>query len=68
MADPVDEENPWSPARSSDLYLVKGWGDPYFFVSEKGTVQVRPDPEKRPNQVIDLFELTQDLEARGLYP
>jgi arginine decarboxylase len=61
-----DEDTPgWSIAKSSELYQVRGWGEPYFSISERGTVEVTPDPEKS-NRRIDLFELVQDLEARGL--
>lgn len=67
MTHAYDEEDVWTPGRSADLYLIKGWGDPYFSVSERGTVVVRPDPEGQPDRTIDLYDLTQDLEARGLY-
>ncbi len=61
-----DEQAPeWSIAKSAELYQVRGWGEPYFSISERGTVEVRPDPEK-PTRAIDLHELVQDLEARGL--
>jgi arginine decarboxylase len=60
-----DEAPGWSVARSAELYQVRGWGEPYFSISERGNVEVTPDPEK-PNRKIDLHELVQDLEARGL--
>ncbi len=61
-----DEQVPgWTIAKSAELYQVRGWGEPYFSISERGTVQVLPDPEK-PGRTIDLHELVQDLEARGL--
>jgi arginine decarboxylase len=60
-----DEAPGWSVARSAELYQVRGWGEPYFSINERGTVEVTPDPEK-PNRKIDLHELVQDLEARGL--
>ena len=60
-----DEAPGWSVARSAELYQVRGWGEPYFAINERGTVEVTPDPEK-PNRKIDLHELVQDLEARGL--
>jgi arginine decarboxylase len=60
-----DEPEGWTIAKSSELYQVRGWGEPYFSISERGTVQVTPDPEN-PHRAIDLHELVQDLEARGL--
>jgi len=60
-----EQGNGWSIIKSSDLYQVRGWGEPYFSVSERGTVLVTPDPEK-PGRTIDLYELVGDLEARGL--
>src|SRR5690242_16863905 len=61
-----DELTPvWTTAKSAELYQVRGWGEPYFSISERGTLEVRPDPEK-PTRSIDLHELVQDLEARGL--
>lgn len=55
---------PWTTGHSAELYQIKGWGEPYFKVGANGNVLVHPDPERENS--IDLFELTQDLEARGL--
>jgi arginine decarboxylase len=55
----------WTVQRSAELYQVKGWGLPYFQVNVAGHVEVVPDPE-RPSDAIDLFELVNDLDARGL--
>ena len=60
-----EHEARWSVQRSADLYQIRGWGHPYFTINEAGHVQVVPDPE-RPQQAIDLFELVNDLDARGL--
>ena len=30
--------NGWSVARSADTYQVRGWGDPYFQINERGGV------------------------------
>ncbi len=61
-----DEAAPrWTVANSAELYQIRGWGEPYFSISERGTVVVSPDPEK-PERKIDLYELVGDLEARGL--
>jgi arginine decarboxylase len=60
-----DEPEGWTIAKSSELYQVRGWGEPYFSISERGTVQVTPDPENA-HRAICMHELVQDLEARGL--
>ncbi|HEX7479214.1 MAG TPA: biosynthetic arginine decarboxylase [Polyangiales bacterium] len=65
MIDQDNEVPGWTIARSSELYQVRGWGEPYFSISERGTVVVRPDPE-RPDREIDLYNLVQNLRARGL--
>ena len=55
---------PWTPKDSSERYQVRGWGLPYFFVNERGHVEVRPDG--RTERAVDLYALAQDLTARGL--
>lgn len=54
----------WSPEDGSELYQVAGWGDPYFSINDRGHVQVTPDPSLEHG--VDLYDLTVDLEARGL--
>ncbi|GAB4206275.1 MAG: biosynthetic arginine decarboxylase [Sandaracinaceae bacterium] len=63
MDDEHDER--WTVGKSADLYQIRGWGHPYFTINDAGHVQVIPDPE-RPHHAIDLFELVNDLDARGL--
>ena len=60
-----EHEERWTVSKSADLYQIRGWGNPYFTINEAGRVQVVPDPE-RAELVIDLFELVNDLVARGL--
>lgn len=60
-----EHEARWTIQKSADLYQIRGWGHPYFTINEAGHVQVVPDPE-RPQHSIDLFELVNDLDARGL--
>ena len=60
-----EHEERWSISKSADLYQIRGWGNPYFTINELGRVQVVPDPT-RPEHTIDLFELVNDLDARGL--
>ncbi|MEO6599712.1 MAG: hypothetical protein ABIQ16_07555 [Polyangiaceae bacterium] len=54
----------WSTERSTQRYQIQGWGAPYFHVNARGHVEVTPSPDQ--GKTINLFELTQDLKARGL--
>ena len=58
------EPQPWSVAKSRELYQVHGWGAPYFGINEAGHVEVRPDPDQ--DRGIDLHDLTEQLSERGL--
>ncbi|MBW2462305.1 MAG: hypothetical protein JRH11_11720, partial [Deltaproteobacteria bacterium] len=59
-----DGKGPWSPADSANTYQVRGWGEPYFTINDAGHVEVLSDPTGTAR--IDLYELTTELEARGL--
>jgi arginine decarboxylase len=54
----------WSPAKSSDLYKVGSWGSGFFDINEKGNMIVTPQGASGPH--VDLLELTQDLQERGI--
>ncbi len=58
------EPREWSVKKSSKLYQIKGWGEPYFRINELGHVEVRPDPTA--DRAIDLYDLTKQLAERGL--
>jgi len=60
-----DEDDPWTPQKSAELYLLDGWGAPYFRTNERGTIEVTPR-RTHPERSVDLHALTMDLEARGL--
>jgi arginine decarboxylase len=62
---PEDAPAPWTIESARALYNVDGWGAGFFDVNEKGHVVVRPDKE-RPEHVIDLYEVTNDLEEQGM--
>lgn len=48
----------WSPAHSSLLYRVDGWGAPYFAVNSNGNVSVLPHGVNTlPHQEIDLLKV-----------
>ncbi len=59
-----DRSSPWSPADSANTYQVRGWGEPYFTINDAGHAEVLSDPTGTAR--IDLYELTTELEARGL--
>jgi arginine decarboxylase len=54
----------WTKENSSDLYKVGAWGSNFFDINEKGNIVVTPSG---PNGAkVDLLELTQDLQERGI--
>jgi arginine decarboxylase len=54
----------WTVRDSLELYNVTNWGDGFFDVNAEGRVEVRPRRDRGPG--IDLLELVQSLERRGL--
>jgi len=56
----------WSPEDSHSLYGMGDWGLGYFGVSPDGTVEIYPDTD--PGRKMDLLDIVQGLEARGIYP
>src|SRR3954463_14543473 len=61
VREPADR---WSIAEASELYDVASWGKGYFSVEPNGHVWVRPD--KDPSRGIDLKELVDNLQLRGI--
>src|SRR5580692_209144 len=61
VREPADR---WSIAEASELYDVASWGKGYFAVEPNGHVWVRPD--KEPARGIDLKELVDNLQLRGI--
>src|SRR6478672_2399899 len=55
----------WTIDSAKALYNVEGWGAGFFDINEKGHVVVRPDKD-HPDHVIDLYEVTNDLEEQGM--
>ncbi len=62
MIDPALKR--WTAADASELYDVPGWGKGYFSVSPEGSLLVHP--ERDPKRAIDLKELIERLQLRGL--
>lgn len=58
--------NSWTLADSNDLYGVKHWGAPYFYISEDGNIEVAPTGNGNPR--INLKALVDDLRRRGIQP
>ncbi len=54
----------WKIADAMETYGVKLWGKGYFSINKAGHVAVHPN--KRTDEAIDLKELVDDLQARGI--
>ena len=54
----------WSPEKSASLYGINNWGNGYFRVNSAGNVSVSPTGAN--GAQIDLHELTQELQDRGI--
>src|SRR6476469_4484554 len=61
VREPADR---WSTVEAGELYDVASWGKGYFSVGSNGHVWVRPD--KDPARGIDLKELVDNLQLRGI--
>jgi arginine decarboxylase len=59
------EEEQWTIDSARTLYNIEGWGIGYFDINDKGHVVVRPDSDN-PSRELDLYELSNDLEAQGV--
>lgn len=54
----------WDANESARIYAINNWGSGYFRVNASGNVSVTPMGENGP--CVDLYELTQDLQERGI--
>src|SRR6516165_5134054 len=54
----------WKIVDAVEMYGVRNWGKGYFGINKAGHVTVMPN--KRPEQAIDLKELVDQLQARGI--
>jgi arginine decarboxylase len=61
VREPADR---WTTAEAADLYDVASWGKGYFSVGSNGHLFVHP--EKDPQRSLDLKELVDSLELRGI--
>jgi arginine decarboxylase len=55
---------PWTASDAAELYDVGRWGAGYFSVSDAGNLCVHPT--KDPKRSIDLKQLVDDLQLRGI--
>src|SRR6266403_999921 len=61
VREPADR---WTTAEAADLYDVASWGKGYFSVGKNGHLWVHPN--KEPSRIIDLKELVDNLQLRGI--
>ena len=54
----------WSIEQSKQLYAIQQWGNGYFSINDQGHVSVKPQLESATE--IDLYEIAQALQAKGL--
>src|ERR671927_164682 len=54
----------WKVYDAVATYGIRHWGKGYFGISKTGHVTVHP--AKRPDQAIDLKDLIEQLQARGI--
>jgi arginine decarboxylase len=54
----------WKVQDAAELYGIRHWGKGYFGINKVGHVTVHPT--KRPDQAIDLKELIDQLQTRGI--
>jgi arginine decarboxylase len=54
----------WTIQDSVECYNIRNWGKDYFAINEKGHITVHPD--KRPERSVDLKELVDQLQTRGI--
>src|SRR5271163_4183692 len=67
VADPAQVREPsdrWTVTDASELYDVASWGKGYFSIGQNGNVFVHPT--KEPERKIDLKQLVDSLEWRGI--
>ncbi len=61
MREPADR---WTTTEAAELYDVARWGKGYFSVGANGNLYVHPD--KDPQRSLDLKELVDNLQLRGI--
>ena len=54
----------WSPVDAAELYEIARWGKGYFSIGDNGQVKIHPT--KEPGRSIDLKQLVDHLQLRGI--
>jgi arginine decarboxylase len=54
----------WTTADATELYEIARWGKGYFAIGDNGQVKIHPT--KDASRAIDLKQLVDDLQARGI--
>ena len=62
---PHDVGEAWTVVDASEMYEIARWGQGYFAIGDNGHVVVHPT--KDPNRSIDLKQLVDDLQLRGIH-
>ena len=65
MLELEQETRRWTVSDAAELYEVAAWGKGYFSVNQQGHVCVHPN--KDPQRAIDLKQLVDRLEVRGIH-
>ena len=60
----MNEIRAWTTKDSASLYNVPGWSAGYFRINDAGHIEVTPEGQSGPS--VDLYDLVQDLQRRGL--
>src|SRR3954470_13145678 len=55
----------WTAADATDLYEIARWGKGYFSIGDNGQVKIHPT--KDASRSIDLKQLVDDLQLRGIH-
>jgi arginine decarboxylase len=64
LRQPLSVSDQWTVTDASELYEVARWSKGYFSINDAGHLQVHPT--KDPARAIDLKQLADDLQARGI--
>ena len=64
MLELEQETRRWTVSDAAELYEVAAWGKGYFSINDQGHVCVHPT--KEPHRAIDLKQLVDRLQARGI--